>query len=366
MSFINKSKNMVSTNPFGDWWRKWPAWIGYVTSIWSLAYGLLGFYWAVGGVGFPFGKNDPTEISILSQITQDGGAPVIAAVGFVSALIAAFMAQRRGSGILRTLIVGFAWLVSAGLLLIIPDYRVLMAVAYGFVFLAGAPFNWPPASYFDIFIWPVVNQFFILAGGFLWSAAALAYGRLTASACGHCGRTDQTPFWKTPAGTAEWGKWATYLAVLNPLLYAITRFAWALGIPLGITEELLREGQVSGAWLAGAALATVAIIGAILTLGLIQPWGERFPTWIPFWGGKRVPPALAIIPAALISVLVTSAGLMYVRLTLTGVFDEQFGPGNPATYGPELLWPVWGIALGAATLAYYYRRRGRCQYCGRL
>jgi hypothetical protein len=39
---------------------------------------------------------------------------------------------------------------------------------------------------------------------------------------------------------------------------------------------------------------------------------------------------------------------MYIRLTLTGVFDEQFGPGNPATYGPELLWPVWGIALGAA------------------
>lgn len=357
---------MESTHSLADWWRKWPAWIGYAAGIWSLGYGLIGLYWALGGAGFPFGENDPTEISILSKVTQDEGAPVIAALGLASAFIAVLMAQQRGCDILQNLMVGFAWLLSAGLLLIIPDYRLLMAVAYGFVFLAGAPFHWPPANYFDIFIWPVLNQFVILAGGFLWSVTALAYGRQTAHACAHCGRKDQNPFWKTPSGAAQWGKWATYLAALIPLLYAITRFAWALGIPLGITEELLREGQASGAWLAGAALATVAVVGAILTLGLIQPWGERFPTWIPFWGGKRVPPALAMIPAALISVFVTSAGLMFLRLGLTGVFDEWFGPGNPATYAPELFWPIWGIALTAATLAYYYRRRGRCQYCGRL
>jgi hypothetical protein len=32
---------------------------------------------------------------------------------------------------------------------------------------------------------------------------------------------------------------------------------------------------------------------------------------------------------------------------------------------PELLWPVWGVALGAATLAYYYRRRNKCKHCER-
>jgi hypothetical protein len=32
---------------------------------------------------------------------------------------------------------------------------------------------------------------------------------------------------------------------------------------------------------------------------------------------------------------------------------------------PELFWPVWGGALGAATLAYHLRRRGRCPHCGR-
>jgi hypothetical protein len=85
--------------------------------------------------------------------------------------------------------------------------------------------------------------------------------------------------------------------------------------------------------------------------------------------GKRVPVMLAVIPASLVSVIVTQAGLMFVRLTLFGTFrlgersltlDE-----NWAAIAPELLWPVWGAALGVATLAYYYRRRGRCEHCGR-
>lgn len=32
---------------------------------------------------------------------------------------------------------------------------------------------------------------------------------------------------------------------------------------------------------------------------------------------------------------------------------------------PVLLFPLWGSALGAATLAYHYRRRGPCRRCGR-
>ena len=54
-----------------------------------------------------------------------------------------------------------------------------------------------------------------------------------------------------------------------------------------------------------------------------------------------------------------------------GLFASILGEGvltanNWATVGPELLWPLWGAALGAATLAYYYRRRGRCEHCGGL
>jgi hypothetical protein len=153
-----------------------------------------------------------------------------------------------------------------------------------------------------------------------------------------------------------------------PVLYAVTRYAWALGIPLGITSEFLLEGQATGLWWAGAALATLAVGGEMLTVGLARPWGEAFPCWIPLVGGRRVPVPLAIVPASLVSILVASAGLMFIRLVLMGsltetfVFAEEIGW---AALAPELLWPLWGAALAMATLAYYYRRRGRCQHCGR-
>jgi hypothetical protein len=59
---------------------------------------------------------------------------------------------------------------------------------------------------------------------------------------------------------------------------------------------------------------------------------------------------------------------MFVRLTLRGAISESFtfvGQEDWAALAPELLWPLWGVALAAATLAYYYRRRGMCIQCGR-
>jgi hypothetical protein len=64
---------------------------------------------------------------------------------------------------------------------------------------------------------------------------------------------------------------------------------WALRIPLGIREAFLREGQVICLWWAGTGLATVAVGGAVLTLGLVQRWGEVFPRWLPVLAGQRVP-----------------------------------------------------------------------------
>ena len=61
----------------------------------------------------------------------------------------------------------------------------------------------------------------------------------------------------------------------------------------------------------------------------------------------------------------------YERLRGESVMDEirallgRHLPGYEVT-APELLWPLWGGALGAATLAYYYRRRGKCEHCSRL
>jgi hypothetical protein len=131
--------------------------------------------------------------------------------------------------------------------MLIPDYRVLVAVAYTPIVLIGAPFGWPPGvCILDVFPWPVVNQFVCIAGGLLWFASAAAYGRRSRGACESCGRDDADAGETTPDAAPRWGRWATYAAVIVPMIYAVTRWAWALGFPLGISEEFLRKGQESG------------------------------------------------------------------------------------------------------------------------
>lgn len=347
----------------------WLEWAGYAALGWSLLYAALGLYWSLGGAGFPFGRGyDPqAALSILADVRPETAAPIIAALGVAGTAIAAAMVRGWGQGVVRLAILAFAWAAAATLVVLLPDYRLLMAAAYLPLFVLGAPFGWPPGNFFDVITWPIMNQVLCVAGGICWGAAAVAYQRRTGEGRSARGR-GSAGSWTTPAAAARWGRWATAVAVVIPLVYAGTRWAWALGIPLGISEAFFREGQEIGLWWAGAGLATVAIGGAVLTLGLVQRWGEVFPRWMPGIGGRRVPPALAIVPAAIVSVLVTSAGLMFVRLTLSGAIGELFpfvGDENWAALAPELLWPFWGIALAMATLAYYYRRRAPCLPCGR-
>jgi hypothetical protein len=247
--------------------RQWPQWVCYATACWSLLYGLLGSFWALGGAGFPFGGAHDDTVLATSRAATAG--PVIAAVCLAGGVLALVMAKAVGAD--------------------------------------------PPAA------------------------------------------------WTTPANVRRWGAWAVAVAVAVPTFYALTRWAWALGIPLGFSRQALRAeaAQSPGIWLAGAGLATLAVGGALLTLGLTQRWGEVYPRWVPFPRGKPVRPRTAIIPATVVAILVTSAGMAYLRAMLTGQVSLDWGAG------PTLLWPVWGAALGAATLAYHLRRRGHCRHCHR-
>lgn len=354
------------------WLHWWPGWIGYVAAAWSAAYGALGLWWALGGAGFPFGfqHDSAAHLSVLAGARREVAAPVIAALGLLGAVVAVVMARARGRGARRVVLLGFAWTVAAGLAVVIPDFRLLTMVAYAPILLVGAPFGWPEGARCDAVPWPVLNQLVCLAGGVSWAVAATAYDRRTRGACGHCGRADRPARWTAPGAAARWGGWAVSVSVLVPLVYVATRLAWALGIPLGLTEAFFREGRATGLWRIGAALSAVAAGGAILSFGLIRRWGEVFPRWLPFLGGNAVPRGLVIAPAALVSVIVSSAGLMFVRFAVSGTFTLGDDPvtltENWGALVPELLWPVWGVALGAATLAYHYRTRARCGRCGRL
>jgi hypothetical protein len=212
-----------------------------------------------------------------------------------------------------------------------------------------------------------------VVGGFLWLAATTSYARRSGGACLYCGRRDGPEGWQGPDQAARWGRIAVYVAMVTPVFYALTRYAWALGFPLGMSEEQFRRGQESGAWISGLFLATFGLVGAVLMLGLVQRWGEVFPRWMIGLAGRRVPVALAVVPASLASVLLTVggigiwSGLAQMVAGSAAAGSEGMALVGEITFqvGPTLLFPVWGIALAVATLGYYYRRRGLFSVCGR-
>jgi hypothetical protein len=345
------------------WGGRWPRWSALAAALWSTAYGCLGLWWISHPAGFPFGLGPSTgpASSLWAGVRPETGAPIVAVLGFTGAAVAILLSRMSAYGPIHAPLLAFAITMTVTLLVLVPDARVLAVAAYAFVFLAGAPFGWPPVSFWDAIPWPLWYQFGCVAGGFLWGATALAHFRLTRGACVSCGRRAvPSPRWTSPAAAARWGRWGVVFAVVPPLTYATTRLAWVFGVPLGISESLLREVRTEMIGNA-AGLASVAIGGAILTVGLVRPWGEVFPSWIPILRGRRVPLALAIVPASFVSVLVFAAGL--------GITRDMLRRGLPqvdwSASAPGLLWPFWGLGLAAATLAYYYRRRGQCRRCGR-
>ncbi|SDS42063.1 hypothetical protein [Actinopolymorpha singaporensis] len=349
-------------------WARWPAWAGWAAAGWSLAYGLLGVFWALGGAGFPFGA-DPYSVGVspLENASAGSLAPVIAVVCLSGVVVAAAMARTWPRGRAGIPSVWFGWAMAVPLAVGVPDVRPLMGVARLPLLAVGAPFGWPKGvSVFGpgMFTWPVLNQLLLMLGGLCWAAATLAYQRRRRHNCAHCGRGRGAAFWTTPAAAARWGRWAVGAAVIMPLFYAVIRWSWFLGIPFGVTAEFLRveAEDTPDIWLAGAMEGTLAFGGAVLTLGLVQRWGEVYPRWIPSLRGRPVRPRTAVIPAAVVTLLITTAGLGNLRALTGGVYPADVGE-NWGTIAPGLLWPLWAVGLGAATLAYHLRRRGRCRSC---
>src|SRR3954462_8286895 len=72
--------------------RPWRRYAGYAAATWSLAYGLLGLYWARGGGGFPFGRDHDPDAdaveSILAGARAESTGAVIAGLGLAGVPIA--------------------------------------------------------------------------------------------------------------------------------------------------------------------------------------------------------------------------------------------------------------------------------------
>lgn len=372
------SNGMASVVPArGGGVRDWQRWTPYAAVAWSLIYAALGAYWALGGGGFPY-TNENVSDPMGPMVGRFGPGVawiVVMMAGIPAAALGVAMLRGVRSRVIRLLFIIAGALLAGVLLLLMTGLDLL--VLFGYIpyavrsFIIGAGFG---QSYLKGWTqWTVLHQLLCLIGGFFWLAATVSYARRSGGACLYCGRRDGPEGWNGPDHAAHWGRIAVYVSMVAPIFYAFTRYAWALGLPLGMSEEYLHQGQASGTWISGLFLATFGLVGAVLTLGLVQRWGEVFPRWMIGLAGHRVPIALAVVPASLASVLLVVGGIgissglpqMVANLRAIGAGGTELIGGIIFQVGPTLLFPLWGVVLAVAALGYYYRRRGPCSVCGR-
>ena len=357
--------------------RDWQRWAPYAAVAWSVVYAALGVYWAVSGRGFHFTAETASDVMapLLGRFGPGVAWIVVLMAGIPAAALGAAMLRGVRAGALRPLLIAAGALLTGVLLLLMTSLDLLVKLGYipyaVFSLFTHAEFS--QDYWVSVTQWATIHQLLCLVGGFLWLAATVCYARTSGDACVYCGRRDGTEGWTSPRQAARWGRIAVVVAMVPPACYALTRYAWALGIPLGMSEAYLRQGQETGMWTSGLFLATFGLVGALLMLGLVQRWGEVFPRWMIGLAGRRVPIALAVIPASLVSVLLVVGGVaiwsgldgMVAALATGGAHGMELAGEVIFQVGSTLLFPVWGIALAVATLGYYYRRRGPCAKCGR-
>jgi hypothetical protein len=361
----------------GGGFRDWQRWTPYAAVAWSLMYAGLGVYWAVSGRGFPYTPETVSDAigPLLGRFGPGVAWMVVLMAGIPAAGMGAAMLRGVRSRALRPLFLTAGALLAGVLLLLMTGLTLLILFGYiPFVVVnlfTGAEISRKYLE--DLTRWTVVHQLLCFIGGFLWLAATFSYGRRSGDVCLYCGRRGGPEGWQRPNQAARWGRIAVYVSMVAPVFYAFTRYAWALGFPLGMSEEYLRQGQQRGIWISGLSLATFGLVGAFLMLGLVQRWGEIFPRWMIGLAGRRVPIALAVVPASLVSVLLVVGGIvlwsclgqMATKLAAGDAKGVGIVEGIIFHVGPVLLFPVWGVALAVATLGYYYRRRSPCGVCGR-
>lgn len=345
--------------------RRWPTWAPYAAAVWAVLVAGLAVVCTTTGAWYPLATDPDSSASVLVGLPAGLGSVLLLCVAVLAAVLSALVARGHLMGWGNRPAAAVLVVLAIPLLFLVPDNNLLVMLGYAPIFLLGAPFGWPPVNYLDNVTWPLVFQLISVIGGLLLVATALVLRRRARRSCPSCGRCALPPRWTTAESAAIWGRWAVLVAVVPPLLYAMDRWAWAAGIPLGISQDFLDDMHRTGLVWAGFGLGTFAFLGAVLTLGLVQHWGEVFPRWILGLGGRRVPPLLAEIPATTVAIFIMSAAVPIVesgaRIARNGG-EDSLGWLQSAILGS---FPIWASALGAATLAYHLRRRGTCLTCHR-
>ncbi|MFE9404047.1 hypothetical protein ACFYNY_20030 [Streptomyces sp. NPDC006530] len=157
----------------------------------------------------------------------------------------------------------------------------------------------------------------------------------------------------------QWAVQAAWATVLCTVPSCVWRLSLGLGVDVGFTGRLGSLYTGTSIMLYVLILSVASQAAACLTLGLVKPWGEWVPRWVPWLGGRRIPPLAVVIPAAVGAVAVMAL-CAAVTLAPRGPLDNADFPHGTAgvimdvCYAPLL---AWGPLVAALTIAYARRRR---------
>jgi hypothetical protein len=153
-------------------------------------------------------------------------------------------------------------------------------------------------------------------------------------------------------------RWAERVAHLIPLA-GLPVCLWRL--PIGFGFAMGGQDTPPAWWhipyILGLSLLTEAF--ALLCFGLVRPWGETVPHWVPRLGGRRIAPFVAIVPATVGALLLLGvmANWVFTAFRIAGSSGFPYAPGwDVLAMTVSGLLTLWGPLLLALTYGYYRRR----------
>ncbi|MBT2408895.1 hypothetical protein J7I97_30315 [Streptomyces sp. ISL-87] len=163
----------------------------------------------------------------------------------------------------------------------------------------------------------------------------------------------------TSTAAPPWAVRAAHLTALLTLPSGLWRVLLAAGCLAGYTEAGYTAAGLPG-WgrVYVLALSVGSELLALLTLGLVRPWGEVLPAWLPLEGGRALPPRGVTVVAGATALVLT--GIWTPFLLWWSLPHPDMTPFG-ATVAGFLYLPLvlWGPLLAAVTYAYHRRRSPR-------
>ncbi|MGI8810614.1 MAG: hypothetical protein ACR2KK_22750 [Acidimicrobiales bacterium] len=150
---------------------------------------------------------------------------------------------------------------------------------------------------------------------------------------------------------------AAHAAALTTLPSALWRLALALGFSAGYTDKGFEELNVDGwGWLYLVGLSVVTEAAALMTVGLVRPWGEVVPHWVPWMGGRAVRRQPVVVVAAVGATILV---VLWTPFLFWWSLDQSEFTALGATLVGFLYLPLvlWGPLLAAVTMSYARRHR---------